>query len=153
MLKMKNAIEYLCNQKIKKGLLLLCEIPGVQMVIASKVYRFVAPESGTAIDRHSSYFFNSLPSPALPVLSSDFFREWSDGKHTSSRLAIYSPSRLSHNMDEFCTVYIPLCTSIAIDMNRSRNLYRCAATRMNKDWLPADVEMAAFYWWGANGSR
>lgn len=42
------------------ALLHLTSLPGIDLVMASKIYRFCAPETGAAIDRHCSYFFNSL---------------------------------------------------------------------------------------------
>jgi len=37
----------------------LTKQPGLGLVMASKIYRFCSPHIGAAVDRHSSYFFNS----------------------------------------------------------------------------------------------
>ena len=134
------------------GLDALCELPGIRLVIASKIYRFCQPRKGAALDRHASYFFNSLP-----VIGNDFAtnftREWSTGRRSSSRLAIYSNGGYVRNRDEYILSYLPLLASIANWLNSSSKQYRCAATNQLKEWRPTDVEMAAYYWWACNGAR
>ncbi len=60
----------------------LAKQPGLSLVMASKVYRFCCPDVRAAVDRHSSYFFNSLPLQAEggPVGNcTRFKREWANG--------------------------------------------------------------------------
>lgn len=131
------------------GLNALSQLPGISLVIASKIYRFVSPSEGAAIDRHASYFFNSL---ALTGRGTAFIREWVKGHNKSSRLATFSNPRLLSNLDEYVNVYLPLLNDLAVSMNRN-NAFRCPATSGTKNWTPADVEMAAYYWWALNGAK
>lgn len=90
----------------------LSNLPGISLVIASKIYRFYCSDCGAAIDRHASYFFNSLD-----VVDTEgkylnkalkFKREWVNGKHKTSRLAIYNKPAYDHNRDEYMSNYLPL---------------------------------------------
>jgi hypothetical protein len=134
------------------ALVALCNLPGISLVIASKIYRFCAPQVGAAVDRHASYFFNSLP-VVNEGKASHFFREWSNGRHTSSRLAIYSRADYNRNLTEYVENYLPLSANIASEVNAFPALYSCAATGQRRSWTPADVETASYYWWACNGSR
>lgn len=129
----------------------LSALPGISLVIASKIYRFCAPSAGAAVDRHSSYFFNSLKT--IGGYATDFRREWSNGGHTASRLAIYQKSGYKHNHTQYFTAYIPILRCIADSLNANGRSFICAATGATKAWTPADVEMAAYYWWACNGPR
>jgi hypothetical protein len=134
----------------------LCSLPGIRLVIASKIFRFCRPRIGAAVDRHTSYFFNSLAiisSEGHIGRTANFHREWSNGQHTASRLAIYQPAPYAHNRDEFINVYLPLLDSIANALNAIPAPYHCAATGEQKKWRPTDVEMAAYYWGAGNGAR
>lgn len=130
----------------------LCNLPGISLVIASKIYRFCSPQIGAAVDRHASYFFNSLPVVGWGN-STNFGREWSSSRRTSSRLRIYSKAGFVRNLDEYFQVYLPLLSGIADALNLAGRNYRCAASGSFRDWAPADVEMAAYYWWACHGAR
>lgn len=134
------------------GIDALCGLPGINLVIASKIFRFCAPHIGAAVDRHASYFFNSLP-VAGRGMSTNFVREWSNGRHASSRLAIYTSQNYRRNRAQYLEIYLPLLANIANAMNALQSKYICAATNQARDWTPADIEMAAYYWWACNGSR
>lgn len=150
---MQSAIMQLQNQDTASaGIDALSALPGINLVIASKVYRFCAPGIGAAVDRHSSYFFNSL---ALNDggRSTHFRREWANGRHSASRLAIYNNAGYEINLNEYFSSYIPLLICIADQLNAAGHLYTCAETKAMREWSPADVEMAAYYWWACNGAR
>lgn len=151
--KMQRAISDLCLPgQVIKGLDALCGLPGIRLVIASKIYRFCSPEVGAAVDRHASYFFNSLP-----IVGNEntchFIREWPNGEHSSSRLAVYSHYNYLRNRNEYVENYLPVLSKIAEKLNSQSALYHCAVTNQRSRWTPADVEMAAYYWWACNGSR
>lgn len=138
------------------GLDALSCLPGVHLVIATKIYRFCLPHIGAAVDRHVSYFFNSLDvvSSSQPTTkATHFLREWSNGRRASTRLGSYSPARYTHNRREVTDCYLPLISQIAGELNAPFAPYTCAATGLSQAWRPADVEMAAYYWWACNGSR
>ncbi|MFZ5452152.1 MAG: hypothetical protein ACOZF2_09830 [Thermodesulfobacteriota bacterium] len=124
----------------------LCLLPGIRLVIASKIYRFCCPAMGAAVDRHTSYYFNSLG-------GANFRREWSNGQHTASRLAIYQSASYTRNRREFVTVYLPMLRSMANALNAIPVHYHCAATGEQKKWRLTDVEMAAYYWGACNAPR
>lgn len=148
------ALEELTSPNMQAaGIDRLCGLRGISLVIASKIYRFCVPTVGAAVDRHASYFFNSLPITASETNATDFRRGWSTGSHTVSRLAIYSPSEYSKNRDEYLDVYLLTLAGIANELNRMAETYHCAATLSPMSWTPADVEMAAYYWWACNGAR
>ncbi len=128
----------------------LTKQPGLSLVMASKVYRFCCPDVGAAVDRHSSYFFNSLPLQAEggPVSNcTRFKREWANGRHRASRLAIYADSNCEANLGEYSGVYLPALATIAALLNSQSGGFLCAATKAPKRWRPADVEMASYSWW------
>jgi hypothetical protein len=151
--KMQDAIHDLLRPGgVETGITKLCALPGISLVIASKIYRFCSPATGAAVDRHASYFFNSLPISGGAFCTS-FKREWANGRHSGSRLAIYSASRLSRNLEEYLNEYVPLLRKICSALNMLGLQYKCAASGILKDWNPADVEMAAYYWWACNGAR
>jgi hypothetical protein len=59
--KMGEAITNLSSQTtLLKAFDQLNNIDGIRLVIATKVYRFCHPDIGAALDRHVSYFVNSL---------------------------------------------------------------------------------------------
>jgi hypothetical protein len=134
------------------GIDALCALPGISMVIASKIYRFCVPTRGAAIDRHASYFFNSLQ-VAGGGNATRFDREWANGRHMTSRLAIYTVNGYEHNKAEYFSTYLPTITCIAQALNAIPAPYRCAARNAPMNWTPADVEMAAYYWWANHGAR
>lgn len=147
------AISYLMTPfREVDGINELCALPGISLVIASKIFRFCSPKVGAAVDRHASYFFNSLPINGHGAVT-NFTREWSTGHHTSSRLAIYSRCGYTHNLKQYFESYLPILTCIANALNTYPAQYRCASTNKMKNWTPADVEMAAYYWWACNGAR
>jgi hypothetical protein len=128
----------------------LTKQPGLSLVMSSKVYRFCCPDVGAAVDRHSSYFFNSLPMQAEGGAVSTctrFKREWANGRHRASRLAIYTDSNCEENFSEYCRAYLPALATIAGLLNSQSGGFRCAATNAPKRWRPADVEMASYSWW------
>ena len=134
----------------------LCLLPGIRLVIASKIFRFCCPTFGAAVDRHTSYFFNSLEliSPeGHRGRATNFRREWSNVINSPSRLAVYTHSGYTRNRNEFFYVYLPLLRSMAKSLNSISALYRCAATGDQINWRPADVDMAAYYWGAGNGAR
>lgn len=138
------------------GLGELSRLPGLRLVMATKVYRFCCPDIGAAVDRHVSYFFNSLEilaSTGIRRRATNFKREWANGNHTKSRLAIYNLPGHKRNCAEFTEVYLPLLRQMAQSLNQCGAKYKCAATDREKSWRPADVEMAAYYWWAQNGPR
>jgi|GEM_PF-712523 hypothetical protein len=130
----------------------LCALPGISLVIASKIFRFCSPNFGAAVDRHASYFFNSLRVPGGGN-ATQFAREWANGRHTTSRLAIYNQTSYARNKAEYFTAYLPTLSSIAQAMNAIPAPYTCMARNHQVNWTPADVEMAAYYWWALNGAR
>ena len=134
------------------GINALCALPGISLVIASKIFRFCSPQIGAAVDRHASYFFNSLPIVGHSH-GTNFLRQWANGRHTRSRLAIYSGHGLSLNRDEYLDSYLPLLGCIANALNAAGAQFHCAATGLMQNWNAADVEMAAYYWWASNGAR
>jgi hypothetical protein len=128
----------------------LTKQPGISLVMASKVYRFCCPDVGAAIDRHSSYFFNSLPlqvDGGLVGTCTRFKREWANGQHRASRLAIYTDSNCEANLLEYCRAYLPALLTIAEQLNSQRGGFLCGASKAKRRWRPADVEMAAYSWW------
>lgn len=140
-----------------KGIDILSTLPGISLVIASKIYRFCCPTVGASVDRHSSYFFNSLQTTGHGF-STSFFREWSNGRHTAgrhtaSRLAIYQNNVYLHNRNEYFRTYLPLLSCISDALNNGNHGFVCAATSVMKNWTPTNVEMAAYYWWACNGAR
>ena len=138
------------------GLKALSNLPGISLVIASKVYRFCYPEGGASIDRHASYFFNSLDivDPGNDrTKATHFGREWANGRHTASRLATFNNTGLTRNLKEFLENYLPLLSKIAVGLNALPALFRCSGTGELKYWRPTDVEMAAYYWWAQHGPR
>lgn len=150
---MQMAITLLTNEATARdGIKALSALPGISLVIASKIYRFCVPNIGSAVDRHSSYFFNSLPVIGVGY-ATNFRREWVDGRHKTSRLAIYQNAVYIHNLNEYFASYNPLLSSIANHLNIGGNHFTCAATGAVKRWAPTDVEMAAYYWWAINGTR
>jgi hypothetical protein len=130
----------------------LCTLPGISLVIASKIFRFCSPQHGAAVDRHASYFFNSLQVIGQGNVS-QFARQWANGRHTTSRLAIYNQAGYMRNKAEYFTSYLPILSSIAQAMNAIPAQYTCMATNHQMNWTSADVEMAAYYWWALNGAR
>src|ERR1017187_4598410 len=94
---------------------------GLGLVMASKIYRFCCPDVGAAVDRHSSYFFNSLPlqvEGGPPVSTcTRFKRQWANGQYRASRLAIYTDSRNKH------------CCSANVSSELQQALSRHAAQR------------------------
>jgi hypothetical protein len=124
--------------------------PGLSLVMASKVYRFCCPDVGAAVDRHSSYFFNSLPLQAEggPLGNcTRFKREWANGQHRASRLATFTGPNCEANLGEYCRAYLPALGTIAEVLNSQGGGFLCAATKTKKRWRPADIEMAAYSWW------
>lgn len=134
------------------GIDALCNLPGIRLVIASKIFRFCSPNQGAAVDRHASYFFNSLQVVGAGT-ATHFAREWANGRHTTSRLAIHTVGGYSRNKAEYFEFYLPTLACIARAMNAIPALFICAATNLPRRWTPADVEMAAYYWWACNGAR
>jgi hypothetical protein len=124
--------------------------PGLGLVMASKIYRFCCPQVGAAVDRHTSYFFNSLfmnDEAGRLRGCTRFAREWANGKRRASRLAVYTDSKCDANLKEYCATYLPLLAGIADALNSQRRGFLCAASRVRRPWRPADVEMAAYFWW------
>src|ERR1017187_7642026 len=134
------------------GINALWALPGISLVIASKIFRFCSPQIGAAVDRHASYFFNSLPIVGHGH-STNFLRQWVNRHHTRSRLAVYSGHGFSLNRDEYLDSYLPLLGCIATALNAAGAQYHCAATGLMQNWNAADVEMAAYYCWASNGAR
>jgi hypothetical protein len=112
----------------------------------------ICPTVGASVDRHCSYFFNSSQIMGLG-LSTRFSREWSNGQHTASRLAIYQNAGYLQNRDGYFRAYLPLLSCISNALNMGGHNFMCAATRAMGNWTPTDVEMAAYYWWACNGAR
>ena len=142
------------NVDVENSLNNLTKLPGIDLVMATKIYRFCSP-MGAALDRHSSYFFNSLKvrKDTSLVYSTNFKRQWSNAKHLNSRLANYSASGLAFNLSKYISEYLPILNGITLNLNLSCSLYYCAAEQKLKKWTNADVEMAAYYWWALNGVR
>lgn len=134
------------------GIDALCSLSGIRLVIASKIFRFCSPSHGAAVDRHASYFFNSLQIVGGDA-ATHFSREWSNGRHTTSRLAIYAVANYARNKAEYLSVYLPTLACLADAMNAIPAPYTCAARNVHQNWTPADIEMAAYYWWAAHGAR
>jgi hypothetical protein len=122
--------------------------------MATKIYRFYVPRMGAAVGRHTSYFFNSLQDRRTrehPTLCTKFRREWTDGKHKATRLAIYYNTGRERNLDEYLKRYLPLLGAIADSLNRRFGGFVCATCRKREVRRPTDVEMAAYQWWSRNG--
>jgi hypothetical protein len=148
---MLSAIEIcITPNRSRDGVDALARLPGLGLVIASKIYRFLKPWEGAAVDRHASYFFNSL---SMSGSGTAFVREWSNRARSGSRLAAYTASRYRRNLSEYFDVYLPLLERIANVMNHTKKAFQCPVTQQQQDWTPADVEMAAYYWWARNGAR
>ena len=134
----------------------LTEQPGLGLVMASKIYRFCCPWVGAAVDRHSSYFFNSLSvddeADGLRACTR-FKREWANGRRRASRLAIYTDSKRDANLKEYCATYLPLLRAIADALNSQRGGFVCATSKTRRPWRPADVEMAAYFWWSQRANQ
>lgn len=123
---------------------------GLSLVMASKIYRFCCLQIGAALDRHSSYFFNSLSlrvEAGEPRYCTQFKREWANGKRRASRLAVYTDSKCDANLNEYCATYLPLLKAIANALNSQRGGFPCATSGVIRPWRPTDVEMAAYFWW------
>lgn len=133
----------------------MSDLPGIAFVIASKVYRFVRPDVAAAVDRHASYFFNSLqlrfPDGVAAGLATSFPREWCTAAHDVSRMAVYQRAGLVTTAHQYCTRYLPILESIADWLNLNEITYDCPVEGNAKQWRPADIEMAAFFWWQAHG--
>ncbi|MGC2062861.1 MAG: hypothetical protein WA610_07765 [Thermodesulfovibrionales bacterium] len=130
--------------------------PGISLVIASKIYRFCCPSFRASVDRHASYFFNSLDvweSGHAVGKTTEFKREWSNAQRNTSRLPIYIESGYTHNLTEYIEKYLPLLVAIAGSLNHSGITYRCAVAGSDMLWRPTDIEMAAYYWWALSGAR
>ena len=149
---MQTAVSCLVNGQECAGIDALCALPGISLVIASKIFRFCSPVQGAAVDRHASYFFNSLQVVGGGA-ATHFVREWANGRHTTSRLAIYNQPNYTRNKSEYLSAYLPTLSCIAQAMNANAVTYTCAARNIQVNWTPADVEMAAYYWWATNGAR
>lgn len=134
----------------------LANLPGISLVIATKIYRFCCPAVGAAVDRHASYFFNSLDI-VLPGQgrhkAMTFRREWTTSDKKASRLATFTPAGYSWNRDQYVDHYLPLLSSTAKSLDESMVPYLCPGTGKQMVWRPTDVEMAAYYWWACNGAR
>lgn len=132
------------------GLTGLSALPGIAIITATKIYRFCFPGVGGSLDRHASYFFNSLPligPPGTRPFATAFQREWSIGAHTTSRLAVYTAADQVLNLSRYINQYVPVLTGIAAALNAAGITYTCAATGLAKPWRPTDVEMAAYSYW------
>ncbi len=153
--KMQDGIKSLLRARSTAGSLdRLCQLPGLSLMMASRIYRFCCPGDGASLDRHSSYFFNSVPIRSCSARSgfaTEFRREWSTEKRTTSRLAIDRPNLYRKNLTEYVQVYLPLLTRLAQFLNEHKVTYSCAATGQQKQWRAADVEMAGYQWWSENG--
>lgn len=151
----ERTITELCHTSQRRSALRgLADQPGIDLVMATKVYRFCVPNVGAAVDRHCSYFFNSLLDRRVPSAltgCTQFRRQWADGKHRSTRLATYTQSGREWNLDCYLSAYLPLLAGIADSLNRTVGGLLCAATDVRRSWRPADVEMAAYQWWSRNG--
>lgn len=134
----------------------LSQLPGLTLLQASSIYRFCCPGDGASIDGHSSYFFNSVTIRscfARSGFATEFRREWSTEKRTTSQLAIDRPNLHSRNLTEYVQVYLRLLTRLARFLNKHEVTYRCAATGQQRPWRPTDVQMAGYQWWSENGRR
>ena len=146
----------LVEEDLTEGLSKLSDAPGVSLVLATKVSRFCRTMAGAAVDRHASYFFNSLrviSDDAPATRSTEFRRQWVRGVDGNSRLATFTQRKFSANLNEYAAAYLPLLREIADALNAAGIRFMCAATGIRKTWTSSDVEMAAFYWWALNGSR
>ncbi|MDP2227148.1 MAG: hypothetical protein Q8J78_06695 [Moraxellaceae bacterium] len=152
-LAMRTAIHDLLNSATEvHGLESLSRLPGLSLVISSKIYRFCCPIVGAAVDRHASYFFNSLPH-SEKIFATNFRRQWAKKPGGTTRLSTYTAPSLSYNTKEFFQAYIPLLKNISDHLNAYGHTYRCASLESHQKWTPADVEMASYYWWAQNGAR
>ena len=151
----EKSIRRLMEGDLRCGLECLCEQPGIALVMATKIYRFCCPGTGAAVDRHSSYFFNSLglQTGERGIRGGTQFKRGPSGNGPGSRLATYTASGHKHNLTEYLDHYLPLLTALAESLNGhgAKYEYLCAASRRKKQWRPADVEMAAYQWWSRNG--
>lgn len=148
--------ELLTPSSTKSALRGLTGQPGVDLVMATKIYRFCVPRVGAAVDRHCSYFFNSLCDrtvPGAPRACTQFRREWTEANHQATRLATFSEAGRESNLQQYFDSYLPLLAAIADSLNSTVGGFRCAASDHRKAWRPADVEMAAYQWWSRNGPR
>jgi len=155
--RMRDAICQVLNPStLKRGLDEFSNLPGLRLVMATKIYRFCCPAKGAAVDQHASYFFNSLniiETNGTRNKCVHFKREWGTARHTSSRLAIYSSAGHKSNCEEFVNAYLPLMAQIAESLNLLGVTYKCAETGENKKWRPSDVEMSVYYWGASKDSR
>lgn len=150
---MQTALTALLNPATARlGLNTLSALPGLSLVISSKIYRFCCPVVGAAIDRHASYFFNSLPVVG-GGFATQFRRQWSNAPGGATRLATYSAAGLASNTSTYLHEYLPLLKEIADHLNTAGRTYACASSGAFRTWSPADVEMAAYFWWASHGAR
>ncbi len=134
------------------GIYGLNAFPGIGLSLATKVCRFCLPSFGAGIDRHSSYFFNSLRDKNGEAVVA-FGREWVNNEKSSSRLAIENTRDWANNPVEYTLYYLPLLRIISKHLNSRKFHYKCAATGESRQWRPCDVEMAADFWWAQNGTQ
>lgn len=139
---------------VQQRLLELQALPGIGLVLATKVYRFVAPQTAAAAERHSTYFTNSLAvrnADGATEFASHFRREWASGARAASRWAAYGDKDVE--VREYLERYLPLLKEIADAQNTEGLQYTCAARGVTYAWTPADVEMAMYSWWARHGLR
>ena len=139
---------------VQERLLQLEALPGIGVSLATKIYRFVAPETAAAADRHSTYFANSLPVQGADdgwELACNFRREWASGSRVASRWAVYGDKEVE--VREYVVCYLPFLKELSDALNAANLPYTCAARRVPCAWTPADVEMAMQFWWAKHGLR
>lgn len=117
----------------------LAALPGVGLVLATKLNRLSMPYMTAAVDEHSAAFFNALPVEG-------------QGFATRFTLAGDAAVDLTHDTREYWDNYLPLLGCLTQALNAARQRFTSAATGASRSWVPADVEMAAQYWWACNGA-
>jgi hypothetical protein len=117
----------------------LAALPGVGLVLATKLNRLSMPYMTAAVDEHSAAFFNALPVEG-------------QGFATQFRLESEAAADRTRNTREYWDNYLPLLGCLTQALNAGKRRFTSAATGASRSWVPADVEMAAQYWWACNGA-
>jgi hypothetical protein len=93
------------------GLDQILSLPGVELVVTTKIFRFCGPQHGAAVDRQASYFFNSLDivdSVGAGSIVTRFVENSGNGRRTAPRSATHTASRDRFNRLEFIQTFLPL---------------------------------------------
>lgn len=77
---LRRALVMAVDGQMGEAMVNLAELPGLSVVMASKLLRFTLPDTCAAVDRHASYMTNSLPDMSDGAVAGSctaFHRQWS----------------------------------------------------------------------------